>query len=186
LKALIITGMAGAGKTEFANYCTSLGIPVVQMGDFVRERVRQLGLALNGQSLARIASAERLKFGNEIWAMRTARSVSSGKHNTVIDGTRSEAEVAYFRHFFGTDATVVTVYASSVTRYRRLKSRAREDVPLSHGEFEERDRRELGWGLGNAIALSDRIVGNEDTIDEFRKRVGLLLSELGFTGSEAR
>ena len=195
LKALIITGMAGAGKTEFANCCTSLGIPVVQMGDVVRERVRQLGLPLNGQSVGRIASAERLKFGNDIWAKRTAKIVSAAMQNTVIDGTRSEAEVAYFRRFFGADATVVTVYASAVTRYNRLMSRGRDDVPLSHGEFEERDRRELGWGLGNAIALSDRIVGNEGAIDEFRVCVKHMLSELGFTvkkekcsfgGNEAR
>ena len=185
MKALIITGMAGAGKTEFANCCTSLDIPVVQMGDVVRERVKQLGLALNGQSVGRVASSERLKFGNDIWARRTAKIVTAAKRATVIDGTRSEAEVAYFRRFFGEDAAVVTVYASSVTRYTRLMSRGRDDIPLSHGEFEERDRRELGWGLGNAIALSDRIVGNEGTIEEFRNRVGQMLSELGFTATKS-
>ncbi len=180
MKALIITGMAGAGKTEFANCCTSLGIPVIQMGEIVRERVKQLKLPLNGQTVGRIASSERLKFGNDIWARRTAKVVNAAGRNTIIDGTRSEAEVAYFRRFFGVDAVVVTVYASSITRYKRLMARGRDDVPLSHGEFEERDRRELGWGLGNASALSDRIVGNEGTIDEFRDNVNRMLLELGF------
>lgn len=178
MKALIISGMAGAGKTEFAVYCKSLGIPVVQMGDIVREKVAEHGLEQTGKNVARVANEERLKRGNDVWARRTVKRV--GGRNTVIDGTRSEAEVAYFRSYFGKDAVVVAVVASAVTRYERLKSRNREDVPLSLGEFDERDRRELGWGLGNVIALSDRVVGNEGTIEELRKSIMLLLEELDF------
>ncbi|MBX8632399.1 MAG: AAA family ATPase [Thermoplasmata archaeon] len=180
MKALVLTGMAGAGKTEFANHCRSLGIPVFQMGDLVRETVRRLNLELNGNNIGRVASVERLKYGNDIWARRTARNISAKNSNCIIDGTRSEAEVAYFRHHFGTDALIVTVYASSPIRYSRLRSRGRSDIPLSRGEFEERDRRELGWGLGNAIALSDRILGNEGTIEAFRESIELLLRDIGF------
>lgn len=180
LKALVLTGMAGAGKTEFANYCTSLSIPVFQMGDIVRSRVSQLKLEPTGTNIGRVASVERLKYGSDIWARRTARNVKNGDRDCVIDGTRSEAEVAYFRQYFGMNAVVVNIYASSRIRYERLKSRARSDTPLTRGEFEERDRRELGWGLGNAIALSDMVLGNEGTMDEFRKNIMNLLREAGF------
>ena len=180
MKALVLTGMAGAGKTEFANYCTSLSIPVFQMGDVVRSRVSQLKLEPTGTNIGRVASVERLKYGSDIWARRTARNVKNGDSDCVIDGTRSEAEVAYFRQYFGMNAVVVNIYASSRIRYERLKSRARSDTPLTRGEFEERDRRELGWGLGNAIALSDMVLGNEGTMDEFRKNITNLLREAGF------
>lgn len=179
MKALIIAGMAGAGKTEFAQYCRSLGIPVIQMGDLVREKVGEYGLEMNGKNIARVANEERLKLGTDVWARRTAKRV--GGRNTVIDGTRSEAEVAHFRNHFGRSAVVVAVYASAKTRFERLKSRNRSDVPLTTGEFEERDRRELGWGLGNVIALSDRTVGNEGTIEELKQKVKELLEELEFT-----
>lgn len=178
LKALIIAGMAGAGKTEFAQFCKSLGIPVIQMGDLVREKVKDNGLEMTGRNVGKIANAERLKLGNDVWARRTVKR--TGGRNTVIDGTRSEAEVAHFRERFGKDAIVVSVYASARTRYERLKARNREDMPLTLGEFEERDRRELGWGLGNVIALSDRIVGNEGSIEELRQKIKELLDELGF------
>jgi dephospho-CoA kinase len=181
LKALVLTGMAGAGKTEFANYCTSMDIPVFQMGDAVRTRVKQLGLEPTGTNIGRVASVERLKYGSDIWARRTAKNVKNGDRNCVIDGTRSEAEVAYFRHFFGMNAVVVNIYASSSIRYERLRSRGRSDTPMTKGEFEERDRRELGWGLGNAIALADMVLGNEGTIDDFRKGIMRLLKEAGFS-----
>ncbi len=170
--------MAGAGKTEFAQYCKSLGIPVVQMGDLVREKVAEYGLEMTGKNVARVANEERLKRGNDVWARRTVKKVGHG--NTVIDGTRSEAEVAHFRSHFGKNAVVVTVYASARTRYERLRARNREDVPMTQGEFDERDRRELGWGLGNVIALSDRVVGNEGTIEELRQSIKELLMELEF------
>lgn len=181
MKAIIIAGMAGAGKTELARYCKSLGLPVIQMGDLVREKVRSLSMAMTGKNIARVANEERLKLGSDVWARRAAKKVGSG--NTVIDGTRSEAEVAHFRSNFGKDAVVVAVYASANTRYERLKARNREDVPLTLGEFEERDRRELGWGLGNVIALSDRTVGNEGTIDELKEKINELLDELNFMRS---
>jgi dephospho-CoA kinase len=174
-KILILAGMAGAGKTEFADYCRSLNISVHNMGDAVRDRVRELGLELNGRNIARVASEERLKYGSDIWARRTARKTNG---NCVIDGTRSEAEVSYFRRTYGRNAIIVAIYASAPLRYERLRKRPREDTPLSLGEFEERDRRELGWGLGNVIALSDRIIGNEGSLPEFRERIKHLLSDL--------
>jgi len=178
LKVLILAGMAGAGKTEFAEYCRSRGVRVIQMGDLVRKRVNELGMELNSRNTARIANEERLKFGNEIWAVRTAKMVMG--ENVVVDGTRSESEVSHFRNMFGKNAIVVAIFASSDTRYERLRKRNREDVPITRGEFEERDRRELGWGLGNVIALADRFISNEGSIEEFREKIGQLLSEVEF------
>lgn len=178
MKALIIAGMAGAGKTEFANYCRSLGVQVVQMGELVREKVKEYHLEPTGKNIARVANEERLKKGADVWARRTAQVVGNG--NTVIDGTRSEAEVAHFRSSFGKNAIVVAVYASAGIRFERLRARNREDVPLTLGEFEERDRRELGWGLGNVIALSDRTIGNEGSMEELKAKIKELLGELKF------
>lgn len=175
MKILILAGMAGAGKTEFAEFCRSLGITVHNMGDMVRERVAESGLDMTARNIARVASEERLKFGNDIWARRTAKRISG---DCVIDGTRSESEVSYFRARFGNDALVLAIYASAHVRYERLKKRGRADTPLTPGEFEERDRRELGWGLGNVIALSDRIIGNEGTLEEFRKSIRDIISSL--------
>jgi hypothetical protein len=34
-----------------------------------------------------------------------------------------------------------------------------------------RDERELGWGMGEAIAAADIVIENMGTLDEFRKKV---------------
>jgi hypothetical protein len=44
--------------------------------------------------------------------------------------------------------------------------------------FEGRDRRELGWGIGNAIALCDHMIINESTLKDFQNSVKELLNTL--------
>jgi dephospho-CoA kinase len=56
--------------------------------------------------------------------------------------------------------------------------RDRTDAPENQEQFSERDRRELGWGLGSLIALADRMIVNEGTLGEFKEKVEELLREL--------
>ena len=44
--------------------------------------------------------------------------------------------------------------------------------------FDERDNRELGWGLGNVIALSDILIINNSDLDSFREKVRAELEAL--------
>jgi dephospho-CoA kinase len=59
-----------------------------------------------------------------------------------------------------------------------LVSRGRSDAPRDRQEFDERDRRELGWGLGETIALADALIVNEGSLDDFRRDAHALLKEL--------
>ncbi|HII98509.1 MAG TPA: dephospho-CoA kinase, partial [Methanoregula sp.] len=42
-----------------------------------------------------------------------------------------------------------------------------------------RDERELGWGLGNALKVADIHIRNEGTLTEFSDEVRTLLVRLG-------
>ena len=44
-------------------------------------------------------------------------------------------------------------------------------------EFHERDNRELGWGLGETMALADVMIINESSLDEFKDNVRKLMEE---------
>jgi dephospho-CoA kinase len=44
--------------------------------------------------------------------------------------------------------------------------------------LEERDKRELRWGLGAVIAAADIIISNEGSIDEFRDKIRKTLDEI--------
>ena len=55
----------------------------------------------------------------------------------------------------------MAVHASPARRYELLRERGRRDDPLSQEMFLERDLRELGVGIGSAIALADETVSNQ-------------------------
>jgi dephospho-CoA kinase len=63
------------------------------------------------------------------------------------------------------------VWARKSIRYKRIAERKREDDALGPERFDEKDRRELGWGMGEALALADELIVNEGTLDELRARV---------------
>ncbi len=44
-----------------------------------------------------------------------------------------------------------------------LKERGRKDDPLTNEMFVQRDRRELGVGIAEAIALADETISNQHT-----------------------
>jgi len=72
----------------------------------------------------------------------------------------------------------VAIHSSTETRYQRLKSRGRSDDPPNRQVFRERDRRELGFGMGDAIALSDYIILNYNSLDTLERELDKLIRKL--------
>ena len=176
MKILVTTGMPGSGKEEFLKCCQARGAKVVRMGDIVREKAKEFGLDMSDANLGGLANDERKRFGMDIWAKRTIPFV--GGDLVVIDGTRGPDEIKVFKHTFGEDVRVVAVHASPKARFERLKARSRPDSPATQADFDQRDRRELEWGLGNAIALADHVVTNETTIESLKAQVDDLLDRI--------
>jgi dephospho-CoA kinase len=85
----------------------------------------------------------------------------------LVDGCRSDTEVTVFRHNFG-DLYVLGIFASPETRHDRLMRRARGDDSAELNAMYDRDRRELKWGIGNALALADGMLVNEGDLASFR------------------
>lgn len=173
MKIYVTTGMPGAGKEEFLRCCEERGAKVIRMGDIVRQRAKELELDPSDSSVGTLANEERRRYGKDVWAKRTIPFI--GGELVCIDGSRNPEEIDAFRKAFGEDLKVVAIHSSAQTRFERLKTRARQDQPQTRAEFDARDRRELGWGLGDLIALSDFMIVNESTIDDLRKRIGEFL-----------
>jgi dephospho-CoA kinase len=176
LKILVTTGMPGSGKEEFLKICEARNARVVRMGDIVRAKAREFGLDSSDTSVGTLANDERQRYGMDIWAKRTIPYV--GGDLVVIDGTRGPAEIRAFKHAFGESLKVVAIHASPRTRFERLKSRGRVDSPMTYSEFENRDFRELAWGLGEAIALADFMVINDTSLDDLKAQVDALLDRI--------
>jgi len=176
LKILVTTGMPGSGKEEFLKCCVARGAKIVRMGDIVREKAKEFGLDQSDSNLGGLANDERKRFGMDIWAKRTIPFV--GGDLVAIDGTRGPDEIKVFKHAFGEDLRIVAIHASPKVRFERLKARSRPDSPATLADFEQRDRRELEWGLGNAIALADYVVTNETTVASLKAQVDELLDRI--------
>ncbi len=89
----------------------------------------------------------------------------------VVDGIRGIAEVETFKKEFDPHFVLVRVDAPLQLRYERIKSRGRGDDLLSIEEFMEREERELGWGMEEAMKKADKVVKNEGYLEEFKEQI---------------
>lgn len=179
LKTVIgLTGMPGSGKGVISNLARDLRIPVVVMGDIVREEVSREGLPPTPRNVGKTMLKLRSIFGDTIVAERCVpRIESSDSPLVLVEGIRSLEEVDFFRKMFPRFELVV-VHSSPQTRLERLRKRRRSDDADDRNLFNERDRRELWVGIGAAIALADHIFINEGRLDLFKSEVKAYLRKV--------
>ena len=156
-----LAGMPGSGKSLVVATARLEGYGVVVMGDVVREETEKRGLELNPQNIGKVMLAMRRKGGARVVANKCVPKIErkrSGK--VIVDGIRSLSEVDAFKRHFA-NFSLIAVHASAEARFNRLYRRRRSDDPDGWDLFHERDTRELGVGLGNAIAMAEYIIVNE-------------------------
>jgi predicted RNA binding protein with dsRBD fold (UPF0201 family)/dephospho-CoA kinase len=176
MKVIAFVGMPGAGKTEASNVAAALGIPVVVMGDVLREAVKARGLPLTDANIGGTAGQLRDEEGMDAIAKRCIPRIEELQADAVVvDGIRGIAEVETFKRAFGDDFTLVKIDAPFELRLERLTQRARSDDLGSAEGLKQRDERELSWGMGRAIEAADRSVVNLDPIQKFRDEIRSIL-----------
>jgi dephospho-CoA kinase len=161
--------MPGAGKTTVATALGAAGFQTISMGDVVREEAKRRGLPMDAQTLGKIMVGLREERGPGAIAHLIAEKISRGSANhVVIDGLRSMQEVDVLRKH-GT-IKILAIHAPKQARFGFLKGRGRGDAPDSEEEFDLRDKRELGVGIGEAISFSDSIIMNDGTIEDLKRK----------------
>ncbi|WP_287960093.1 AAA family ATPase [Acidiplasma sp.] len=173
---LIITGMPGAGKDEFVKVARSMGFVDVHMGNTVKKYALKNNIKQDDSSIGKYASAERERFGMDIWAKRTAEDIRE-PDITIVDGLRNCEELEYFKNHFD-NIIVIAVFANESERLERILKRDREDDVKSQEGLRKRDSRELSWGIGKVISLADYMIVNDSTLDEYHKNVRILLNDI--------
>src|SRR3990172_4734330 len=166
-----LVGMPGAGKSLVVEEAQRIGYAIVTMGDVVREETRKRGLELNPKNVGQVMLELRKTGGNGVIAEKCVPKIEREESEKVmVDGLRSLHEVDVFKAHFP-KFSLVAVHVSPEIRLKRLNHRRRSDDPDDWEVFRERDMRELSVGLGNAIAMAEYVIVNENSMKETKAKV---------------
>ncbi|HII97897.1 MAG TPA: flagellar hook-basal body complex protein FliE [Methanoregula sp.] len=179
MKVIGVVGLPASGKGEFSNIAAGMGIPVIVMGDMIRQAVREAGLEPSDTNFGITANRLRAEGGMDAIARLCVPVIKKQDAPLVlVDGIRGDTEVTLFRKNFLT-FTLISIDSSFENRLARIAARARSDDFTTADALHNRDERELGWGLGNALKVADIHIKNEGTLTEFSDEVRTLLARLG-------
>lgn len=179
MRVLAIVGLPGSGKSEAATVARELGIPVVTMGDVIREAVRERGLEITEDTMGRVATELREDGGNAAVAERSIPLIQehADEHDVVlVDGIRGIAEVERFEESFGDDFRLVSIEVPFETRLARIRERGRDPNAESKEDLRQRDARELGYGMGEAMNHADITLQNTGSLEAFRTLIREVLT----------
>jgi dephospho-CoA kinase len=176
MRVIGTVGLPGSGKSEAAAVAERAGIPVVTMGDVVRAETEARGLP--PEEHGTVARALREEDGPAAIAERSLPMVEDHletSETVVVDGLRSGIEVDAFEERFGDDFTLVSVEAPFEVRAERLAERGRDLTDEDRDALLERERRELEFGMDEAMDRADVVINNTDSLEAFRRRVRRVL-----------
>jgi len=160
-----LTGMPGSGKSLVVNVAKEQDYDIVTMGDIIRQETKKRNMELTPENMGKVMLALRREEGPAVIAKRCLPKITKSKSSKIIvDGIRSLDEIDEFKRNLK-KFTHIGVHASPETRFERLYNRARPDDPKNWEDFNERDMRELSVGLGNAIAMAEKMIINQGPIN---------------------
>lgn len=176
MKIFGISGLPGSGKSLVSELAVEKGAIIVSMGDIIREEAKK-----RGEDSKTTATNLRKEHGKYIVAELTIAKIKGiiedGFNNTIIvEGIRSPFEVNLFKENFK-DFIILSIFANPNLRFKRLQNRKREDDSQNYEEFVNRDQMELNFGIGTVIALSDKIIINEGSLEDYKNKINKFLEE---------
>jgi dephospho-CoA kinase len=174
---IVIVGMPGAGKSLASSVAAKRRVPVFVSGDIIRAEAKRRSLSPSRRNLGRLMLRIREEEGMGAVAKRLAPLIDEIDGNVfVYEGARNIEEIEELSKKYS--VLTIAIHASPKSRFQRLLKRGRSDRPRNWADFLERDERELKVGVGKLIAIADRVVENEDTKNDLKRRTARLLKTL--------
>lgn len=186
-KVVCIVGMPGAGKSVVADELVKKGFAFLRFGQITIDTVKEKGLELNENNEKKIREALRKKYGMGAFAILNVPKLNEliRNCNVVVDGLYSWSEYKILKEKYGDLMYVVAVYAPPKLRYARLSSRSiagdkkQRFRSFTNEEAKARDYAEVeNSEKGGPIAMADFTIMNMSTVEELKKRVKEILSQI--------
>jgi len=178
MKVIGVVGYPASGKSEFSEIAKEKGIPVIVMGDIIRNRAKEKGVEPTDENLGKVALDLRKELGMDAVAVLTAEMVKNTNAETVvIDGIRGDSEVKYFRSKF---ENFILIYIKTIfsVRMARVKMRKRSDDSAIEEFLLKRDEREDSFGLKKAAEMADVEIINESERRAYQIRIKRFLESI--------
>ena len=173
ISVIAVCGMPGSGKGEFSRIMEKYNIPILSMGDLVREELSNRNLEETPGNVGTVAIDLREKFGDGILAERLIPRVESklaDNNLIIIEGIRGVAEYDIFKNLWPNKFKILAIECDAEVRWNRIQIRGRGDDG-NRAAFNERDRREKSWGLEKLLSMSEIQIKNNYGIDAFESEV---------------
>lgn len=181
-KIVAFVGMPGSGKSTAVEHLTQKLLPKVHFGTIVLQAIEDAGLVVTESNEAHMRETLRQQKGDDFIAQQIIeqinRLVDAGQHHIVADGLYSWTEFKALKHAFPGELSVIAVLASGHIRHHRLANRP--DHPLTAEQAKTRDWSEIEHlEKGGPIAMADRFIVNEGTLDQYLATVTVAAQEIG-------
>lgn len=170
-KIIAIVGMAGAGKTEAANFFKEKGMSVLRFGLVIDQGLKAEGLPQTPENETYYREKIRRQLGMAAVAIKMMPKINEAlkkREKIVLDGLYSWEEYLFFLDRL--PLFLLCIYARPLIRYARLANR--KERQLSQEEARKRDIDELEkLNKGGPIALSDYLIKNETKKEDFYREL---------------
>ncbi len=179
MKIVVLSGLPLSGKTTYAKIIgPKYNMPLYETGTEVLEEVTSRGFEFTPENIKKVTD-ECKKISDSFFTERLMKKIDklpADVPGAFISGIRAVSEVEILRKHYGDDNVFVIAFHTSMkTRFKRLDNpdrieetkgaKAKEDALLRNFDnFLARNKKELGYGVGDVIALAEYVMSTENRI----------------------
>ena len=179
MKVIGVIGLNGSGKDEVVKYLNQkYGVPLISVGDLVREIARQRGIAPVREKLDDITREYFERFGEGYFIRAIVDAIRQNHWETAgISGIRSPQDIAILKDAFGKDLILIHVYITDpVVRYERVKKRGSERDKIDYTEFLKQDQiSEELFKINEAVKQADYSIPNDGSLEDLHQQIENLI-----------
>ncbi len=186
MKKQLIIGLVGpiaSGKGFATDKLVKLGFKKLSLSEEIREELKNSSNKTpDRKALQDLGDKMRSENGNDYWAKKVSEKIGD-QQNYVIDSIRNPYEISFLKHSL--NMFVLAVNCSEKTSLKRAIKRGRDiDINIKNLKLIiERDRGinqpKNGQQVEECISLSDIVIDNDGTLEEFEQKLDKLFIKLG-------
>lgn len=178
---LAAVGKNGTGKDFFLDYIAQkYDLPMVSIGDIVRELAAKDGLELTRENLHATSKKYMAANGQTFFPEQIVKKIKeSGAPVYLVSGIRPLSDVLFLKEAFGDDFVLVDVVISDdEVRYARMLARGSDRDGKSVDKLREYDKgEEETFHTSESEKLANVVLPNDGSVEEFYEKADKIYQE---------